>query len=102
MTPPDGTRRDRGSRPGSYPSGSKRPRQAPRPVRPSSPESSTICLCPATFVELTGDQQRQAIEALAELLVPLLTTPVRRPSDPVGDPGADPVMAVDVAPIGDT
>ena len=73
MTASDPTRRDRGARPGSYPPGSRRPREAPRPVRPSSsPQSTAIYLCPATFVELTGDQERHAVEALAELLVPLL------------------------------
>ncbi|MDA8280759.1 MAG: hypothetical protein M0Z63_10130 [Actinomycetota bacterium] len=100
MTAPDRTRRAAGSRPGSYP-GSRHPKEAPRPERPSSsssPERSAIHLCPATFVELSGDQERHAIEALAELLVPLLTSPLREPADPV----ADPVMAVDVAPIGDT
>jgi len=82
MTAPDGTRRAGGTRPGSYPPGSKRPREAPRPVRSSSPESSTIHLCPATFVDLSGDQERQAIEALAELLVPLLISDAAR-STPV-------------------
>jgi hypothetical protein len=51
-------------------------------------------LCPATFVELSADQERCAIGALAELLVPLL-----------GDPGQavdDPVVVPHVAPIGDT
>jgi hypothetical protein len=44
----------------------------------SSSESSTIHLCPATFVDLTGDQERHAIEALAELLVPLLISNAAR------------------------
>ena len=98
MTAPDGARRANGTRPGSYPPGSKRPKEARRPERPSSPDSSTIHLCPATFVDLSGDQERQAIEALAELLVPLLTTPLGGSSDQM----ADPVMATDVAPMGDT
>ncbi|MHB8244021.1 MAG: hypothetical protein ACYDGN_01530 [Acidimicrobiales bacterium] len=32
-------------------------------------DRSTIHLCPPSFVELTGDQERIAIAALAELLV---------------------------------
>lgn len=103
MTAHDHTRRANGSRPGSYPPGSKRPREAPRPERLSSSASSTIQLCPATFVELTGDQERQAIEALAELLVPLLTDPRHRSGDHVTDTVTTAaVMTVDVAPIGHT
>jgi len=103
MTAPDGARRANGTGPGSYPPGSKRPKEAPRPERlSSSPESSTIRLCPATFVELTGDQERQAIETLAELLVPLLTDPCHRSGDHVANAVADHVMTVDVAPIGHT
>jgi len=79
MTAPDRTRRANGTGPGSYPPGSKRPKEAPRPERlSSSPESSTIHLCPATFVDLTGDQERHAIKALAELLVPLLISVAAR------------------------
>jgi hypothetical protein len=51
-------------------------------------------LCPATFVELSADQERCAVGALAELLVPLL-----------GDPAAtspDPDRLTDVATLGDT
>jgi len=81
MTANNHPRRDRGSRPGSYPPGSRRPREAPRPALPSSsPQSTAIHLCPATFVELTGDQERHAIEALAELLVPLFIANVARPT----------------------
>jgi len=47
----------------------------------------TIVLRPASFIDLSADQERCAIGALAELLVPLL---------------ADPVVAPHVAPIGDT
>jgi len=103
MTAPDHTPRANGTRPGSHPPGSKRPKEAPRPERlSSSPESSTIHLCPATFVELTGDQERHAIEALAELLVPLLTSPRRGLADRSGNDVADPVMTVDVTAIGHT
>jgi hypothetical protein len=56
--------------------------------------SSTIVLCPATFVELTADQERSAIGALAELLLPLLGDPAQGVSDPAG--------VTDVAPLGDT
>jgi hypothetical protein len=51
-------------------------------------------VCPATFVELTADQERCAIGALAELLVPLLGDPAGTIPDPTG--------ITDVAPIGDT
>jgi hypothetical protein len=56
--------------------------------------SPAIVLRPATFVELTADQERCAIGALAELLVPLLGEPSRAMPDPV--------VAPHVAPIGDT
>jgi hypothetical protein len=74
-----------------------------RPDRPSRapsswPEGSVIRLSPATFVELTGDRERQAVEALAELLVPLLTTKRSWPADQA----ADPAVATSVAPVGDT
>ena len=56
-----------------------------------SRDATDIHLCPATFVDLSADQERHAIEALAELLVPLLTDPHRVPSnfscDP--EPGSD-------------
>jgi hypothetical protein len=48
----------------------------------------------ATFVELTADQERCAIGALAELLVPLLGDQRQAVDDPVG--------VTDVAPVGDT
>jgi hypothetical protein len=51
-------------------------------------------LRPATFVELTADQERCAIGALAELLVPLLGGSARAIPDPAG--------ITHVAPIGDT
>jgi hypothetical protein len=51
---------------------------------PTSTAISAIVLCPATFVELTADQERCAIGALAELLVPLLGEPPRAIPDPVG------------------
>jgi hypothetical protein len=49
-------------------------------------------VCPATFVELTADQERCAVGALAELLVPLLTEPTRAIPDPAG---VAPVATVD-------
>jgi hypothetical protein len=58
---------------------------------PISTATSAIVLRPATFVELTADQERCAVAALAELLVRLL-----------GDTRHDPVGVTDVAPIGDT
>ena len=60
----------------------------------SAAGSPTIVLCPATFVELTANQERCAIGALAELLVPLLGDPAQ------GVPG--PAGITDVPPLGDT
>jgi hypothetical protein len=60
----------------------------------ASSEGVTIALRPATFVELTADQERCAIGALAELLVPLLTEPQR------GIP--DRARVAPVTAIGDT
>jgi len=74
VTAQERAHRGTGSRPGSYPSSSRRPKEAPRPERRStsiSPESAAIHLCAPSFVELTGDQEHIAIEALAELLVAL-------------------------------
>jgi len=62
---------------------------------PPSTTSSAIALCPATFVELTADQERCAIEALAELLVPLLGEPPRSIPDPVGSPMSHPSEILD-------
>jgi hypothetical protein len=42
---------------------------------------TSIRLCPATFVEISADQERHAIDALAELLVPLLARPLRESAD---------------------
>jgi len=94
MTPPDGPRRSAGprlNRPGP-----NRPREAPRPEHQSSSPSSTggggIHLCPATFVDLSTDQERHAIEALAELLVPLLTDPRRALAEPGSDLITEPIV----------
>jgi hypothetical protein len=44
-----------------------------RPERGTSTTNSAgIALCPVTFVALSPGQERRAVEALAELLVPLL------------------------------
>jgi hypothetical protein len=48
----------------------------------------------ATFVELSADQERCAIGALAELLVPFLGDPAGAIPDPAG--------ITDVAAVGDT
>ena len=40
--------------------------------RTSTSQSAGISLCPVTFVALSPSQERRAVEALAELLVPLL------------------------------
>jgi hypothetical protein len=85
--------RSRSSRPRP---GSTRPEEASRPQRPAAiaGDSPAIDLCPATFVELSVEQERCAIGALAELLVPLLGDPAQGIPDPVG--------ITDVAPVGDT
>jgi len=63
-----------------------------------SRDATDIHLCPATFVDLSADQERHAVEALAELLVPLLTDPHRVPSsfsydpEPGSDPSTEPVV----------
>ena len=80
MTAQDHPRRSTGPRSGSRRPGSTRPREAPRPKLPST-GSTSIRLCPATFVNLSPDQQRHAIEALAELLVPILARPLRESAD---------------------
>ncbi len=76
MTAQDHPRRSTGPRSGSRRPGSTRPREAPRPKFPSA-GSPSIRLCPATFVDLSPDQEQQAIEGLAELMVPLVTGPLR-------------------------
>jgi len=89
MTSRDHPRRSAGARPGSNRPGSNRPKQVPRPKHPSSSSSavnSDIHLCPPTFVDLSADQERHAIEALAELLVPFLTDPLRAPTNSSTDP----------------
>jgi hypothetical protein len=85
--------RSRSSRPRP---GTTRPKEAPRPERPaaSAAGSPTIVLCPATFVELSADQERCAIGALAELLVPLLGDSAGTIPDPAG--------ITHDTPIGDT
>ena len=57
-------------------------------------DSPAVVLCPATFVELSAEQERCAIGALAELLVPLPVDQAQGVSDPAG--------ITDVAPVGDT
>jgi hypothetical protein len=80
MTAQGHPQRSTGPRSGSRRSDSTRPREAPRPKRPPTGPTS-IQLCPATFVDLTPDEERHAIEALAELLVPLVTGPLREAAD---------------------
>jgi len=52
--------------------GSSRPRQAPRPDRHIQAGASSVTVSAPTFVDLSADEERRAVEALAELLVPLL------------------------------
>lgn len=79
VTAQDHPRHSTDPRSGSRRPGSNRPREASRPKRPSSSSTgaASIRLCPATFVEISADQERHAIDALAELLVPLLARPHR-------------------------
>src|SRR5665213_1813801 len=100
MTPPDRPDRSAGPRPKRP--GPTRPREAPRPEHPSPSSSSSagnpdIHLHPATFVDLSADQERHAIEALAELLVPLLTDPHRAPAEPGSDLITEPTVPTVVA-----
>ncbi len=90
------SRRGPSTGPGSHRPGSTRPREAPRPegLSSSSPGTPELHLCPATFVDLSADQERLAIGALAELLVPLLADP-EQPSGAL-------VVGVHEAPVGDT
>jgi hypothetical protein len=107
MSQRDHPRRSAGTGPGSNRPGSTRPKQAPRPEHPSPPPSSSsagspdIHLRPATFVDLSADQERHAIEALAELLVPFLTGPHRVLANPSSDLITEPIVATRVAPICD-
>jgi hypothetical protein len=66
-----------------------------------SRDATDIHLCPATFVDLSADQERHAVEALAELLVPLLTDPHRVLAEPGSDPSTEPTVPTVVASIGD-
>jgi hypothetical protein len=67
-------RRESGSRtrPSAAARGSSRPRQAPRPVRSLQAGASFVTVSAPSFVDLSADEERRAVEALAELLVPLL------------------------------
>jgi hypothetical protein len=57
-----------------------------------SADTTDIHLCPAAFVDLSADQERHAIEALAKLLVPLLTDPHRALANPSSDPITEPIV----------
>jgi hypothetical protein len=83
MTAQDHPLRSTGPRSGSRRLRSTRPREAPRPKPPSSSPTSAarIRLHPTTFAEISADQEHQAIEALAELMVPLVTGPLRESAD---------------------
>lgn len=66
-------RRGPGGRTGRHttPGGSTRPREAPRPGRPTRSDGATVTVSAPGFVALSADQERRAVEALAELLVPM-------------------------------
>ena len=61
------------TRPNTSPRDLTRPREGPRPSRSTRSDDATVTLLAPTFVTLSADKERQAVEALAELLVPLLT-----------------------------
>jgi hypothetical protein len=61
------------TRPNARTRDSTRPREAPRRSRSIRSDGATVNLSAPTFVTLSADEERQAVEALAELLVPLLT-----------------------------
>jgi len=62
---------------------SERLDDAGRPERRTSTTSAGFSLCPATFVDLSPEQERRAVEALAELLVPWLGVAPGSPSGPI-------------------
>jgi len=68
------------TRPNASPRDSTRPREAPRPSRSTRSDDATVTLLAPTFVTLSADKERQAVEGLAELLVPLLTGSPRVPA----------------------
>jgi hypothetical protein len=72
VTERDRPRRGNRTRPNATPGGSTRPREAPRPDRSTRSDGATVTLSAPSFVTLSADEERRAIEALAELLVPLL------------------------------
>ena len=70
------------SRPDVTRGGSTRPREAPRPDRPYRSDGASVTLSAPRFVPLSADDERRAIELLAELLAPLLVRTGTETVDP--------------------
>ena len=85
--------REDSSRPDVTRGGSTRPREAPRPDRPTRSDSGSVTLSAPSFVPISADDERRAIESLAELLVPLLVRSVPPAVEPVVDPEVPTVTA---------
>jgi len=81
VTERDRPRRASRSRPKATPGGSTRPREAPRPDRSTRSDGASVTLSAPSFVALSVDEERQAIETLAELLAPVVLRTVLQPSD---------------------
>ncbi len=84
-------REDR-SRPDVTRGGSTRPREAPRPDRPNRSDGASVTLSAPSFVPLSADDERRAIESLAELLVPLLVQSVPPDVEPAAAPTDGPAV----------
>ena len=73
--------RDRRPRPKTAPRGSTRPREAPRPVRRFRSGGAAIRVSAPSFVDLSADDEGRAVEALADLLVPVLVQAIPQQAD---------------------
>ena len=82
MAERDGRGREDRSRPDVTRGGSTRPREALRPDRPTRSDGASVTLSAPNFVPLSVDEERRAIESLAELLVPLLVRTAPEAVDP--------------------
>ena len=82
MTERDRPRRGSHTRPKATPGGATRPREAPRPDRSTPSGRAEVVLSAPTFVSLSADEERQAVGALAELLVPVVVRTGLQPTDP--------------------
>lgn len=82
MTERDRPRRGSRTLPNATPGGSTRPREAPRPDRSTPSGRTEVVLSAPSFVALSAEEERQAVGALAELLVPVVVRTGVQPTDP--------------------